>query len=253
MTAYDKRFEKYANEMQALHDIRAEIREWERCRDVEEEAITRYDEFGRNLNAFLLHIKTYDQAELEKQCKRKKDKEKVLSERYRMDEERAAAARYKAAKEQTRREQAAAKLKAAVRQETAARQEAAMQEAAGRADFTIKILEISPKAKVQHDPSMAGSRQASPAESTTPGTSPQSPGTLTHDEDLERRFDANPNVPVRDSRRFIDISQEELYECQAMLISMAEMAAHDDRDNRFARIRMEEERARVIRCLIKVL
>ena len=75
MTAQEERFEDFVNEWQAWRDILVDRHEWWRCKGVEEEAIEIYDRLGGNMDMFVREMMTYDQAEMEFQCVRKKEKE----------------------------------------------------------------------------------------------------------------------------------------------------------------------------------
>ena len=85
MTAQERRFEDFVNVRQTWRDIDIEYNEWVRCKGVEEEAIRTYYKHGENMDKFLRAIITHDQAEMEFQCVRKKEKEERLRQLWGME------------------------------------------------------------------------------------------------------------------------------------------------------------------------
>ena len=85
MTLKEKRFEDFVNEKQARHDEESQIREWRRCKAVEEAAISIWHQVEENLKLFIMEMKTRDQQEVEYRVQRKNDKAKNLDPQKSLD------------------------------------------------------------------------------------------------------------------------------------------------------------------------
>ena len=183
MTAQEERFEDLANEMQASHDIFAELNEWWRCRKVEEGAIAIYRQFDGDRDKLLQTISTHDQAEMEFQCQRKNEKEKALRQLWAMERQRMEAATTDDA--------------AAVEEAAASTEAASSTVTAAKLDFRAKAMS-SLMANTEFIPKAAASQQARQQEppasnqtvpSTEPGPSSQQvQKTARSDEEIRRQF-----------------------------------------------------------------
>ena len=189
MTAQEERFEDFANEMQASHDISAELDEWKRCKKVEEGAIAIYRQFDGDKDKLLRTITTYDQAEMEFQCQRKNEKEKVLRQLWAMERQRMEAAAME--------EAATMNDAAAVDEATAVEEASASTEAARRENFRAKAMsslmankEFIPNAAASHQARQQeppASNQTVPPKKTGP-SSQQVQKTTRSDEEIRRQF-----------------------------------------------------------------